>query len=63
MFAVRSGTLPASPPSSFSAKSLNVDMMIGAVAPGYDADLIAVDGDPTADISALTPRGVRGEGR
>ena len=37
-----------------SAKSLNLDIMTAAMAPGYDADLIAIDGEPPADISALT---------
>jgi imidazolonepropionase-like amidohydrolase len=41
-----------------SATSVNADAMalkdrIGALAPGIEADLIAVDGDPLADISAL----------
>ena len=40
--------------TSMSAKSLNLDKTIGTLAPGYEADLIAVDGDPTADITALT---------
>ena len=26
---------------------------IGTLAPGFEADIIAVDGDPTKDISAL----------
>ena len=39
--------------TSMSAKSLNLDKTIGTLAPGYEADLIAVDGDPTADITAL----------
>ena len=37
-----------------SAKSLNLDIMTGAMAPGYGADLIAMDGETPADISALT---------
>jgi imidazolonepropionase-like amidohydrolase len=40
--------------TSLSAKSLRLDKSIGTLAPGYDADLIAVDGDPTTDITALT---------
>lgn len=40
--------------TSMSAKSLNLDKTIGTLAPGYQADLIAVVGDPTADIMALT---------
>jgi imidazolonepropionase-like amidohydrolase len=42
-----------------SATSINADAIglkdrIGALAPGMDADLIAVEGDPLADISALS---------
>lgn len=40
--------------TSLSAKSLHLDSMIGTLAPGFEADLIAVDGDPTTDITALT---------
>jgi imidazolonepropionase-like amidohydrolase len=40
--------------TSLAAKSMNLDRTIGTLAAGYDADLIAVDGDPTADISAVT---------
>jgi imidazolonepropionase-like amidohydrolase len=40
--------------TSLSAKSLRLDKTIGTLAPGYEADIIAVDGDPTADITALT---------
>src|SRR5205809_7086737 len=39
--------------TSMSAKSLNLDKTIGTLAPGYEADLIAVDGDPTSDSTAL----------
>jgi imidazolonepropionase-like amidohydrolase len=36
-----------------AAAALGVDDITGRLAPGYDADLIVVDGDPRADISAL----------
>ncbi len=40
--------------TSLAAKSLNLETMIGTLAPGFEADLIIVDGDPTTDITALT---------
>ena len=40
--------------TSVAAESLNLGKTIGTLAPGYQADIIAVDGDPTADIAALT---------
>jgi imidazolonepropionase-like amidohydrolase len=39
--------------TSLSAESLNLGDKIGTLAPGMEADLIAVDGDPLKDITAL----------
>jgi imidazolonepropionase-like amidohydrolase len=39
--------------TSLSAESLNMGDKIGTIAPGMEADLIAVDGDPLKDITAL----------
>jgi imidazolonepropionase-like amidohydrolase len=39
--------------TSLNAESLGMKDHIGAVAPGMEADLIAVDGDPLKDITAL----------
>jgi imidazolonepropionase-like amidohydrolase len=39
--------------TSRAAEAMNLQDQIGAVAPGLEADLIAVDGDPTEDITAL----------
>jgi imidazolonepropionase-like amidohydrolase len=36
-----------------AAAALGLDDVTGRLAPGYDADLIVVDGDPRADIAAL----------
>ena len=39
--------------TSLSAESLRMKDQIGAIAPGLQADLVAVDGDPIADVTAL----------
>jgi imidazolonepropionase-like amidohydrolase len=39
--------------TSLSAESLGMKDTIGAVAPGLQADLVAVDGNPIADVTAL----------
>jgi imidazolonepropionase-like amidohydrolase len=40
--------------TSLAAKSLHLDKTIGTLAAGYDADLVAVEGDPLSDITAVT---------
>jgi|GEM_PF-152099 imidazolonepropionase-like amidohydrolase len=39
--------------TSLAAESLWMEKTIGTIAPGYEADIIAVGGDPLKDISAL----------
>ena len=39
--------------TSVSAQSINLADQIGSLAPGMEADLIAVDGDPLKDVTAL----------
>jgi imidazolonepropionase-like amidohydrolase len=39
--------------TSLAAKSLNLDGTIGTIVPGKDADIIAVDGDPLANVRLL----------
>lgn len=39
--------------TSLAAESLGLEKTIGKIAPGYQADIIAVDGDPLTDIRAL----------
>jgi imidazolonepropionase-like amidohydrolase len=40
--------------TSRTAKALGLDDRIGTLAPGFDADIIAVRGNPANDIAALT---------
>jgi imidazolonepropionase-like amidohydrolase len=40
--------------TSRAAESLGLEKTIGRLAPGYQADIIAVDGDPASDIRAVT---------
>jgi imidazolonepropionase-like amidohydrolase len=39
--------------TSLGAEALHMGNQIGSIAPGYQADLVAVEGDPTKDITAL----------
>jgi imidazolonepropionase-like amidohydrolase len=39
--------------TSLNAEALGLGDRIGSVAPGYEADLIAMDGDPSQDITAV----------
>lgn len=39
--------------NSRAAESLNMQDQIGSIAPGLQADIIALDGDPTKDITAV----------
>jgi len=53
---VRSGQSPAEAIrslTSVSAESLGLGKEIGSIAPGFAADLVAVDGNPLTDINAL----------
>jgi len=39
--------------TSLSAEALGISAHVGSITPGLQADIIAVDGDPTKDITAL----------
>ena len=39
--------------TSLAAQSMNLDNELGAIAAGLNADLVAIDGDPLQDITAL----------
>ena len=46
MDAILSGT-------SVAAASLGLDKLVGTVAPGFEADFVAVEGNPLKDITAV----------
>jgi imidazolonepropionase-like amidohydrolase len=39
--------------TSLAARSMRLEKTVGTLAPGYEADIIALDGDPTTDINAV----------
>ena len=57
IFRVKDGGQPAMEAivsaTSVAAASIGLDQQIGVIAPGMEADIIAVDGDPLADITAV----------
>ena len=40
--------------TSLAAQSLRLDKTIGTLAPGFEADIVALDGDPLTDVTAVT---------
>jgi len=56
-YRVRTGGQPAmdaiTSATSLAAESLGLGERVGSLAPGYEADIIAVEGDPLKDIGAL----------
>jgi imidazolonepropionase-like amidohydrolase len=49
----QSGSAAIVSATSLAAKSLGLGGQVGSIAPGFAADLIATEGDPTKDITAL----------
>ncbi len=39
--------------NSLAAEAVRMGERIGSIAPGYEADIIALDGDPLKDITAV----------
>jgi len=39
--------------NSLAAEAMRMGDRIGSIAPGYEADVIALDGDPLKDITAV----------
>ena len=57
IYRVRDGHMPAMQAlvaaNSLAAESLHLQDQIGSLAPGLQADIIALDGDPLTDITAV----------
>jgi imidazolonepropionase-like amidohydrolase len=39
--------------NSLAAEAMRMGERVGSIVPGYDADIIALDGDPLKDITAV----------
>ncbi len=46
-------TASSNPDQSLGAEGLGLGDQIGSIAPGFQADIIALDGDPLKDITAV----------